>query len=113
MTKASAPRRARRTAAKSPAPQADVAVEVPAAEPPATEEETDAAKIARLSHTLMIAEQQRDILSRQVDSLVQRLAGQHVASGSFDMAAAQGFVQKEILPINQVLAQIAAQPQAE
>lgn len=69
-------------------------------------DERDAAQ-----HALTIAAQQRDILSRQVDSLVQRLAGLHVAHGTMDMAAAQGFVQKEILPINQVLQQIAASQQ--
>lgn len=65
----------------------------------------------KMTAQLQATTQQRDILSRQVDSLVQRLAGLHVAHGTMDMAAAQGFVQKEILPINQVLQQIAASQQ--
>lgn len=59
------------------------------------------------------ARQQRDFLMGQVDSLLQRLAGAHIAAGSFDLRAAQGFTMKETLPINQVLAQIAAANQPE
>lgn len=68
---------------------------------------------SQVTAQLQTTAQQRDFLTGQIDSLVQRLAGAQVAAGLIDMAAAQGFVQKEILPINQVLAQIAAQPQEQ
>lgn len=71
------------------------------------------AESTRITAELQATTRQRDFAMRQIDSLVQRLAASHVAQGLIDMAAAQGFVQKEILPINQALAQIGAQPQGE
>lgn len=55
---------------------------------------------------LASARKQRDFLMGQVDSLIQRLSGAHVAAGLLAMPAAQGFMQKEVFPINQALAQI-------
>lgn len=57
---------------------------------------------------LTISQQQRDFLMGQCSSLINRLAGAHVAAGFIDLAGAQGFALKETLPINQVLQQIAA-----
>lgn len=71
----------------------------------APDEETGAA-LARLQSEVTVATRQRDLLMGQVDSLIQRLSGAHVAAGLLAMPAAQGFMQKEVFPINQVLAQI-------
>ena len=68
------------------------------------------AQVADLTLKLKVAELQRDFLMRQADSLIQRLAGAHVAQGLIAFDAAQGFVLKEAMPINQGLAQIAAPP---
>lgn len=70
--------------------------------------------VADLTLKLKVAELQRDFLVRQADSLIQRIAGAHVAQGLIALDAAQGFVLKEAMPINQGLASIiqASQPDA-